>query len=222
MNERDEDRKRALADKYDAIASTYSTDYADPDSVAEMQLRLIARWGDPLPAGASILELGCANGLVTERLVRAGYRVTAVDISPRMIETAHDRLSRAGLTAELRVGDVDSLEVDQTFDATLGLMRNFFTYVEERDEVLRKISAWTRRKIVVDLDPRLTDRKEAMEAVRSAGFSSVAWQPIFLPQHVRLPGPARGLMRGLEHVPAVRSAILKKKFRVALKGERSE
>ena len=34
-----------------------------------------------LPAGASILEPGCGTGSLTEFLVRAGYRVDAVDVS---------------------------------------------------------------------------------------------------------------------------------------------
>lgn len=39
-----------------------------------------------VPAGASILELGCGAGRVTHALAARGFRVTAVDESPQMLE----------------------------------------------------------------------------------------------------------------------------------------
>ncbi|MFF8692244.1 class I SAM-dependent methyltransferase [Streptomyces sp. NPDC015144] len=39
-----------------------------------------------VPAGASILELGCGVGRVTGPLAERGFRVTAVDESPQMLE----------------------------------------------------------------------------------------------------------------------------------------
>ncbi len=45
---------------------------------------------------ARVLEIGCGTGAVTERLVGAGARVTALDASPEMLEQAGARLGRAG------------------------------------------------------------------------------------------------------------------------------
>ena len=56
---------------------------------------------DALPIrGASILEVGCGTGWLTERLAHYGP-ATAIDLSPRAIEIARSR----GLAAEFLAGD---------------------------------------------------------------------------------------------------------------------
>lgn len=104
--------------KYDLAAETYSASYADPQAVASRQLDLIQRWGAAVPRGASILEIGCADDFVTEHLVRAGFRVAALDFSPRMVEVAARRLRAAGLEATLLVADVDDFDPPGIFDVT--------------------------------------------------------------------------------------------------------
>src|SRR2546428_10575742 len=39
-------------------------------------------------SGANILELGCGTGYFTKELVRTGANVTAIDISPELLEEA--------------------------------------------------------------------------------------------------------------------------------------
>ncbi len=53
----------------------------------------VAEAGGP---GRRVLEVGCGTGAVTERLVRRGAEVTAVDQNPEMLERARARLSGAG------------------------------------------------------------------------------------------------------------------------------
>jgi trans-aconitate methyltransferase len=62
-------------------------------------------------AGEHILDLGCGEGALTQRLVEAGAIVTAVDASPEMVEAARAR----GLDA--RVVDGQKLAFDREFDA---------------------------------------------------------------------------------------------------------
>ena len=64
-----------------------------------------------IPAGASVLELGCGVGRITRQLVRLGYRVTAVDESPEMLEHVRD--------AETVQASVEGLELGRRFDAVL-------------------------------------------------------------------------------------------------------
>jgi len=45
--------------------------------------------------GMHVLEIGCGTGAVTERLVRRGAWVTALDCNPDMIEKARERLAAA-------------------------------------------------------------------------------------------------------------------------------
>jgi len=46
--------------------------------------------------GMRVLEIGCGTGAVTERLVRLGAQVTALDCNPDMIERARERLAVVG------------------------------------------------------------------------------------------------------------------------------
>lgn len=68
-------------------------------------------------AGAEVLEIGCGMGLHTETMIRAGARVTAVDISPTSIEATRRRLALKGLTAEVLESDAEQLPFpDKRFD----------------------------------------------------------------------------------------------------------
>jgi SAM-dependent methyltransferase len=64
-----------------------------------------------LPAGASVLELGCGTGRITRQLVRLGYRVTAVDESPEMLTHVRD--------AETVRAQIEGLELVRRFDCVL-------------------------------------------------------------------------------------------------------
>jgi SAM-dependent methyltransferase len=64
-----------------------------------------------LPAGASVLELGCGAGRITRQLVRLGFRVAAVDESPEML--AHIR------GAETVVAHIEELDLGRRFDGVL-------------------------------------------------------------------------------------------------------
>jgi SAM-dependent methyltransferase len=65
---------------YDTVNS-----YA-PDTQPEFVLQLAAEIG-----AASIVDLGCGTGLITCRLAREGYRVTAVEPAPAMLAIARRR-----------------------------------------------------------------------------------------------------------------------------------
>jgi len=61
--------------------------------------------------GERILDLGCGDGVLTEKLVAAGATVTGVDADPAMVASAVEK----GLDA--RVGDGRRLVFDADFDA---------------------------------------------------------------------------------------------------------
>jgi SAM-dependent methyltransferase len=88
-----------------------------PDgSPVEIYRRLPAT-GEPelihgaIPAGASILELGCGAGRVTHELIRLGHPVTAVDESPEMLEHVRG--------AEVVQAGIESLELGRAFDCVV-------------------------------------------------------------------------------------------------------
>ena len=65
---------------------------------------------DPRP-GERVLDVGCGDGALTEKLVEAGCRVVAVDSSPEQVRAARQR----GIDA--RVADATALAFDAEFDA---------------------------------------------------------------------------------------------------------
>jgi SAM-dependent methyltransferase len=69
---------------------------------------LVAR---AVPAGGSILELGCGTGRITRQLVARGFRVTAVDESPEMLAHVRD----AGTVC----ARIEGLDLGRRFDAVL-------------------------------------------------------------------------------------------------------
>lgn len=84
--------------------------WADGPNAPELVFQTVARL-EP----ASILEVGCGPGELSERLrVELGASVVAVDISPRMVELARDR----GVEAHL--GNVEGLPFpDASFDCAV-------------------------------------------------------------------------------------------------------
>jgi SAM-dependent methyltransferase len=76
--------------------------------------RLIERV-DPRP-GERVLDVGCGLGEVAARAARAGADVTAIDLSPEMIERARRRPERV----DWRVGDCQALPFeDDSFDVVV-------------------------------------------------------------------------------------------------------
>lgn len=67
-----------------------------------------------LPAGATVLDLGCGTGRFARALAELGHDVVAVDHEPAMLAALG---GTDGVTAVL--GDIGSLSLGQTFDAVL-------------------------------------------------------------------------------------------------------
>jgi SAM-dependent methyltransferase len=73
-----------------------------------------------LEAGQSVLDVGCGVGTTAvEMAKRLGVNVTAVDVSPLMLDRARERVAAAGAgdRVEVRRGDILDLDfADATFD----------------------------------------------------------------------------------------------------------
>ena len=68
-------------------------------------------------AGKDVLEIGCGMGLHSELIVRAGARLTAVDLSPTSIAATTARFNQKGLSATIMEADAEELPFpDRSFD----------------------------------------------------------------------------------------------------------
>ncbi|MBB3232562.1 class I SAM-dependent methyltransferase [Halomonas stenophila] len=73
-----------------------------------------------LASGMSFLDVACGSGALSLPAARLGARVTAVDLSPAMVERLEARARQAGIdTLQARVMDGAALQLDDdTFDMT--------------------------------------------------------------------------------------------------------
>ena len=100
------DQSTAIARYWDAAASSFD-DAPDHGLRAEHTRaawgRLLEAW---VPSGpVDILDVGCGTGSLALLLAGAGHRVTGVDLAPRMVEQAEQKLASAGLPGRFLVGD---------------------------------------------------------------------------------------------------------------------
>lgn len=86
-----DDRRRAL-DDYDQMADIYADDAdLDPMKVSYDRPTIIAMAGDIV--GTRVLDIGCATGALSEVFVERGASVVGVDLNPRLVERARERLA---------------------------------------------------------------------------------------------------------------------------------
>jgi 2-polyprenyl-3-methyl-5-hydroxy-6-metoxy-1,4-benzoquinol methylase len=65
-----------------------------------------------------ILEAGCGPGFYSIRLAKAGARVTALDYAQGMVDIARRNAAQAGVDIDFLVGDINYIEIPNTFDIT--------------------------------------------------------------------------------------------------------
>jgi ubiquinone/menaquinone biosynthesis C-methylase UbiE len=122
---------------FDAKAAGWPTKYAPGGRLVGRLSRLAGAVAYHLPAGSSVLDLGCGTGELTAAIAAAGMRSTGCDISPEML-----RLAAAAHTA----GNVDWVELEpgwqvlpfrkDSFDAVIA--SSVFEYVDDPVAVLRE------------------------------------------------------------------------------------
>jgi SAM-dependent methyltransferase len=209
-----------LVDKHDRLSAGFAEhSYANLDFYMRRRLSVVTTWGRSLHAGDSLLELGCGDGYLARLFAGDGLRYCGMDISPRMIEVAEQRLSQARLKAEFQVGDARQLFLSKSFDAVVAYMRTFFSYVDNPLAVMRRLRPHIRKKIIVDVDPRQMPAPVALEILREAGFVNVAWRPFFVPEEKRLPAAILRTLVACENIPFLRGLPRHWKFIVLVKGE---
>jgi SAM-dependent methyltransferase len=85
-----------------------------------------------VPAGGSVLDLGCGGGLpISGYLVRQGRAVTGIDSSPPLIELCHQRFPQQ----EWIVADMRTLNLERRFDAIVAWDSFFHLCPEDQRSV---------------------------------------------------------------------------------------
>ncbi len=119
---------------YDALAKEYEERTNSLASVTQNAVDLMSRYVLP---GGKILDLGCGVGLAASFFIEKGFKVTCIDISPKMISFAKKRNPDVIFIK----GDFLAANFDSSFDGVFGFA---FIHLFPKDvalEVLEKIGS---------------------------------------------------------------------------------
>ncbi|MFF5900780.1 class I SAM-dependent methyltransferase [Streptomyces argenteolus] len=133
-----EEPKDLVRRGYDALSLRYDEAYDSDTKYRHWVADLHAR----LAPGSRVLDLGCGSGVpVVRDLVRAGHRVTGVDISETQIDRAREQVPQAEFT---RADATSVIFPVATFDAVVSLYALIHVPLEEQPPLLEKIASWLR------------------------------------------------------------------------------
>lgn len=123
--------------------SNYLTVYQHRDTQeAEQMLSLIERiTGDK--KDLRILDLGCGSGRHSLSLAKRGYKnITAIDLSPTLLEVAKLTAQEEGLSIRFEQCDMRNIPADWHFDLVINLFTSFgyFETDQENAEVIEGMS----------------------------------------------------------------------------------
>ncbi|MCL2518356.1 MAG: class I SAM-dependent methyltransferase [Oscillospiraceae bacterium] len=131
---------------FDDVAMNY--DYYLPsigviaENFIEFHLSFAEKYGKN-----GILDIACGTGALTIPLAKAGYNVTALDLSAPMIEVTREKLQNENLQVELIVGNMTDFKIDRKFSLVM-IARSGFIHLTTPKE---------QRQTLMNIKDHLTD-----------------------------------------------------------------
>jgi len=96
-----------------------------------------------IPAGVTVLDVGCGAGQTALPMARNGSLVTGIDIASNLIEEARKRARAEGLSVQFDEGDAEDLPYpDESFDIVFSLIGAMFA--PQPDKVAAEFARVTR------------------------------------------------------------------------------
>lgn len=130
------DREPIALDAYEALAEVYAARVdSKPHNAYYERPATLSLLADV--EGKRVLDAGCGPGVYTEWLVEHGAaRVVALDVSPRMVEFARERIGARATVFEADLQQPLDFLQDGSFDIALSALA--LDYVEDRSRVFRE------------------------------------------------------------------------------------
>ena len=146
---------------YDVLAGDYHLIFADWNTSIAWQARVITgllRDNLGLTSGA-VLDASCGIGTQAIGLARAGFKVTATDVSPASVRRCAREAAARGLSITIAVADMRSIDIDcaGSFDVVLSF-DNALPHLLDDDDLHAACAALRRpaaRRRATRLHPRL-------------------------------------------------------------------
>jgi 2-polyprenyl-3-methyl-5-hydroxy-6-metoxy-1,4-benzoquinol methylase len=110
---------------FDSVAADYDGPRGNNELIQRMRVSLWETVFDKIPAGSSLLDLGCGTGIDAIEFARCGYRVAATDWSPQMVGRTKSRAATAGLESHVTATHLGIHQLDQLQDEFDGIYSNF-------------------------------------------------------------------------------------------------
>ena len=194
-------------DQYRRAAAGWSRkQYADARTYLERRAELVISLGPRLVDGDTVLDLACGDGGLGVFLRARGVGYHGVDVTPEMVAEA----ARVLGADAVELGDLNDYEPPQPVAATT-VFRAVY-YARDRRAFFAHVAAYTRRKLVFDLNPRQYAVADVADDLRAAGFERMELRPFFVPQRVALPRPVAALARGAERSGPLARLALRVRF----------
>ena len=103
-----------MANSYSALGRWF--EYLNDDCGYEQWSQYLIKTLKSLNAGAKGADIGCGNGYFTRALIKAGYAVSGIDISPQMLDKAQQISLKEGVRTEFLLGDITKLKLPAKID----------------------------------------------------------------------------------------------------------
>ncbi|MDE7452915.1 MAG: methyltransferase domain-containing protein [Clostridia bacterium] len=99
-----------MANSYSALGRWF--EYLNDDCGYEQWSQYLIERLKKCGAGSRGVDIGCGNGYFTRALIKAGYSVAGIDISPEMLDKAQQISFKEGVRAEFLLGDITKLKLN--------------------------------------------------------------------------------------------------------------
>jgi SAM-dependent methyltransferase len=117
--------------EFDVFARYYDLDFENENDDIDFFRSFAQRSGSP------VLEIGVGTGRVAIPLAKDGLKVTGLDISPAMLQTAHTKASEAKITRNLKLVEADArdFKLEQRFAMAFVAANSFMHFVDAEDQM---------------------------------------------------------------------------------------
>lgn len=127
-------KKRDRSNGYEAAAETYIKRRNPSIGVST-----VLKWGQTLPAGASVLDLGCGHGEpISQALMQIGLELYGIDASRSMVAAFRKRFPQARVVNE---AVEESAFFNRSFDGVVAWGLMFLLSVETQLSLIEKVAS---------------------------------------------------------------------------------